>query len=848
MRRPMCGLSALFLLCLIILLPLFVITPAAHDRLPDVADGEKLTVTGKIKDLTRKDERLIVTLSGVRIAREGPPEEDLGQIAEDSGPPAEEYGPHGLLLYLDLTDDLSAYQISRLIRCSGTYHKFNTAENEGQFDTRAYYTQKGVDGFLTEPVLLGVSDSHSALFQGLFRLKIKLEDIFYSYLDELDANIMSALLLGEKGMLESGQKELYQNAGIAHVLSLSGLHVAVFGLGLLKLFRFLIRKLFKNTGLCLDLTAGGFVSGLIAAILSGILLLFWCIMTGFPVSMVRAFVMFLLGVCADLMSRTYDLLSAAAFSSIVAAILSPQTIYDAGFQLSFAAVCSIGILFPPVVDCFGAVERNPLLQSILLSICIQIGTLPIVAWHYYQLPLCGVLLNLMVVPLMSVVLLSGVIIAGSGLLYLASGFAIFDLFCRICGFITHAILFLYEKGAQICTSFSYAVWVTGKPSLLQVILYYLVLIMVRICLGRVCALKREQNMGMEEKRANDQTGRHNIGRERHFPLLFRMAVLCGLLIISFVIIGVRPRHLVEIRNLSVGQGDCSLVFNKTYVILIDCGSSSVDQVGRYRLIPCLKANGVQKIDTIYVSHFDSDHVNGILELLQDPVYCGRTGRIILSCKARDLDGNTDNFRNLLALAGDLKIPVFTMKAGDEIKEGDCNVVCLSPESGTEGYADTNAASLVLLLCEETIGFKALFTGDIGMESEQMILRAYDRGLIASPACNYLKVAHHGSGSSSDAAFLQAALGRSTPLQAAYGQSSTGRTLPEQAANGGFLSPIAVISVGAHNRYGHPHPDTLNRLTAIPGLHCYRTDLTGETILELDADKLCFRTMLGEIDP
>lgn len=810
MRRPMCVLSTLFLLSLAFLLRVFSFVRADHDRLFELPDDREITVGGKVTDLAVKGEKLHCMLKACTIELYGPVSSASSGTVRALG----QNGKYGILVYFPVSQNSPVPKIGSRVLIRGNYHKFKTAENEGQFDVRAYYCYKGIDGSLSDPVLLGVSRSYSRLDHALFVLRNECREIFDCYLGEEYGGIMAALLLGDKTGLEQETKDLYQNAGIAHVLSLSGLHVAVIGLGLLKLCKKILRRLFATTALCRDLGTGGLRTSLVSLLLSGTVLILWCMMTGSAVSTVRALLMFFLCGVADLMGRTYDLLSAAAFASIAAAIVHPLCIFEAGYQLSFAAVVSIGVIFPRLQDLCSKKGRNRLTEGVLLSVSIQIGTLPVVAWHYYQLPLCGVFLNLLVVPLMTVVLVLGVVFLLCGLpLPALGGFA--EKICLLPAALIRLILLLYEKCAGIATSLPASVWIVGKPREWQIVLYYAFLLSGIVFSDAVLPLasadlpqrgrhgrKNVRKGGSKTKRRrNDLIGRHNIGLEGKKRKVWKTLIFCGISIIACVILQIRPREVLEIRNLSVGQGDCSLLFDKTCVIVMDCGSSSESEVGRYRLIPCLKANGIGRIDLLFVSHFDSDHVNGLLELLEDPVYSSRIKQAVVSCRAEEYDGKTENFTHFIKLCKQNGVPVYTMKYGDRIGAGSLEITCLSPRVVPVEYEDTNAASLVLGVLQKETGFRSLFTGDIGQTTENALLSG------RLQACDYLKVPHHGSGTSSSQAFLDALICSDHPC-------------------------FCVISVGRNNRYGHPHPETLSRLHSHENAFIFRTDEEGETILKV----------------
>ena len=272
-----------------------------------------------------------------------------------------------------------------------------------------------------------------------------------------------------------------------------------------------------------------------------------------------------------------------------------------------------------------------------------------------------------------------------------------------------------------------------------------------------------------------------------------------MIICSVVIVNYRKREELEIRNVDVGQGDCALIWGRSVpVIMIDGGSTDIKQVGKYRIVPVLKANKVSKIDYCFISHMDSDHVNGILEILEDEK-CGITvKRVVVSEVSCREDPYNENMQRLLAAADIGKCEVMTISLADELKLGDLRIKCLAPKRNWEGTFEANDASVVLTA--HYANFSALFTGDISENTERQIVSLV-------PDVSYLKVAHHGSRTSSSYDFLREAS-------------------PE----------ISVISVGEGNSYGHPTPEALARLQKIDS-DIYRTDMGGEVIIRINHDKM-----------
>lgn len=277
---------------------------------------------------------------------------------------------------------------------------------------------------------------------------------------------------------------------------------------------------------------------------------------------------------------------------------------------------------------------------------------------------------------------------------------------------------------------------------------------------------------------------------------------------SSVILAAHPREDIEIRNVDVGQGDCALIWGDDIpVIMIDGGSSSIKQVGSYRIVPVLKANRIGSIDCCFLTHMDSDHVSGVLEMLEDELCPVRIKKVIVSAASAKLDGNCENMQRLQKAADNGRTKVVTISAGDTVSAGNIRIRCLSPPDDMPSSAfDANDASLVLdIRLNDRRDFSALFTGDISENTERQILNCVD-------SCTYLKVAHHGSATSTCTSFLD-------------------RTRPK----------IGAISAGIDNPYGHPTRQALERLAG-SGVKIYRTDQSGEIIFSVSDGMIRIRTI------
>ena len=664
---------------------------------------------------------------------------------------------------IDLSE-LSRILYGRKISCTGSFEAFDGELNPGQFDANAYYKNEGYTGILDAKDIRLVKEEES--FSPdiyLHRLNLAISDKYKKILGDKNAGSLSAMVLGDKRGLDEEIKELYQENSISHLLSISGLHISLLG-GAVFLF---LRRLK--------------VSFSFPLITSSIILIIYGAFTGFSVSTSRAVVMMSVLFISFVIGKSYDLPSGLALAALILIVMNHRVIYQSGFLLSFFAVIGIFYIMPELLYIFkvdiyhkrGIIKGlHLLLASIISSISILLATLPIILNNFYEVSLTGILLNIIVIPLMSLVVITGLL---GGFVALVS-----EILGSFLLGITHYILNLYTLFCRLGDRLTFLRLIIGKPDKWQIVLYYLILVIVFYFL----ALKRRENK-LESLKNNLSEGYNTSKR----------IVVTGLMIFtSFLIIAYKPREF-SINMLDIGQGDCFVVNDGNNDIYIsDCGSTTVQNVGKTRLLPFLKSKGWGKVDTIFISHMDKDHVNGVNDLLK----CAEItiGRIIISASYKSDKLNCAELEELKERAKMRDIKLFYMKKGDEIVGKDISFRCIYP-TGEEDIKDQNEASIVMRM--DYKGLSMLFTGDIAGSTEEKIIEGSDEDILD---CDILKVCHHGSKNSSTDDFLKK------------------------------VSPkLYLISCGLMNRYGHPHRDALSRMTEEGG-RILRTDHMGGTQIKL----------------
>ena len=635
---------------------------------PIKIEKEKVVATGTVyqKDVYDSITNLYLKNSNLLIRKEKYPIENIKVTVENQ----------------EITDSVRPGDLTAIY---GVLEQIPRAGNPGQFDERSYYYPRKIKWYMegTEIQILRKKENRILYIQSQIREKMK-EGIQKAFGIE-KGGIIQAMVLGEKGNLGQDNKLLFQIMGISHVLAISGMHLSVLGWGLYKL---LVRIRFPIKG---------------AGILSAAAMIFYGELTGSGAAAVRAVIMFAVSMGALLLKRTYDFLSALSLAAILLLAESPLYLYDSSFLLSFGAVLGLAavhpVLFPPERKKYSKNlwVKKEVEAGLFSSISVWSILLPISMYFFYELSVWGFLVNLLILPTVGVLLISG--LAG-GILGLLPGL----LFARAGALPGILILEFYIKGGKLLQNLPFFLWITGKPKIWQCLLYYGIL-----------------------------TGILLIKKQGKWITAGKIAALLAALGLLFLRL---PEGSLKVTFLDVGQGDCICIQQGREVCyIIDGGSSSVSRVGQYRILPFLKEQGISTVDGIFVSHMDEDHINGILELLK-MITEKKTGlkieRLFLSrCK------ETEEQREQLEDAGEkADCEIYYIKRGSEISSGNLKITCLSPE---DQNMESNEGSQALYMEIEECSI--LFTGDIeGAGEEEMISLCEDTG----KQCHILKVAHHGS--------------------------------------------------------------------------------------------------------
>lgn len=642
-------------------------------------------------------------------------------------------GDYRAICYLKANQTMP--KLGSIVNMSGTMQGFDKATNPGQFDAESYYQILRISFRLNQSEIQQQSHTYHKIKETLYKVQRRCSEIFDITLAPKDASVMKTMLLGEKKAVDEERKELYQKSGIAHILAISGLHISLIGMTLFKV----LRRLGMPVAVC--------------AVASTVLILLYGCMTGFPVSVIRAIGMFTIHMLARMCRRTYDMVTAVSVMAVLILSEQPLYFYSSSFLLSFGCALTIALLLPALTRKRLKEEKElkPWLAKLAGGMTVTIGILPLQMWFFYQIPLYSVLLNLLVIPLMSLLLPAGMMLL---------------FFGSVARYPVEGILAVYDSACNITSELPGGLWVIGRPALWKAICYFGIMLIIIVW---------QKKLSLKKK---------------------------WLFVSGAVMLLMWPsQNQCSITFLDVGQGDCIHIQSKSgNHYLIDGGSSSVSNVGEYRILPYLKYRGIRELEAVFITHPDEDHCNGIRELL---LVAPDEGLGIKRLCLPDVGktARTEAYEELVTAAERAKVPISYFSEGMSLQDDELHLKCLHPDKGYIGNNE-NAYSIVLLMKYET--FEALFTGDVEGEGEEELIHVLQEEVQAP--IDVLKVAHHGSRYSTSEEFIAL-------------------TRPK----------VSVISCGENNSYGHPHKETLERL-AEEGCAVVTTPQYGAITIEVVSKK------------
>lgn len=619
--------------------------------------------------------------------------------------------------------DLQPLRYGKHLTLTGILRQPQSQRNPGGFDYRAYLARQKVSGIIEHQGLLQIGEQSGFLpLRWIETLRLKTERIIdsaYSGLEtpptRLNAQLLKGVLLGKRSDLPTETLDIFRNSGTFHVLAVSGLHV-----GLVAMFCYLGLSIFRMPKKMLS-----FLTILVVVI--------YACLVGFRPSVFRATLMAILFLFATIIDRDADIYNLLAVAALVLLLINPTQVWDVGFQLSFVAVAAIVYLVPKMERPLRKLWEQPesvdvptfvryknravkwLILSYLVTFAAQIGTGPLIAYHFYRAYPLGIIVGPFAVGLVS-------LIVGVGMVSVCIGFIWLPL-AKLLALVNHVIIFIF---LELIGIFGQNWGIIKLAPTFGIIIVYMAMI-----------------LGITHWR---QAYKH-----------WRMASLIALSVVAIWVWDSalhEKGRLLEVITLDVGQGDAAIVrLPDRRTILIDGGiqhtyfdvkkNRQVDyDVGKRIIEPYLDANSIRELDLVVLTHPDLDHGGGLGHILQNYKV-----KHILGISDKTIDSQTH--RRLRSIAIERNIPYSFRYKGEIEMTADVKLNLLHPIDETSTNLmdeDKNDDSLVLKVSYGEVDI--LFTGDIESKAETRLIKSQQ-----DLRSEVLKVPHHGSRSSSSARFL-----------------------------------------------------------------------------------------------
>lgn len=551
----------------------------------------------------------------------------------------------------------------------------------------------------------------------------------------------------------------------------------------------------------------------ISAIAGILVILSYLIFTGESVSAARAVCMLVMTIIADVRARTYDMLTALAMASVMQIMDNPYIICNTSYIMSFLAMLGIALVLPVISSADKTLvfikkknrKNRTLKDEVIYLLCdslsgciaIQLMLLPALLYVSYETSFISVILNLIVIPLMPVVMISGIVSGLAGLVSIKCAWFMAGA--------AHYVLKLYDILCKACADIQAGTYVTGRPQVWQLVLYMFILavwIAADSEYVKYCTIYRVSNM------SNVHDIWRNVSNIYRNSCNISHNIKSVILIVLLILAAANMRYVhpkgLYIMMLDVGQGDCIYIRDENGIsYLFDGGSTDVKQAGKYRIYKTLRYMGIRRIDYAVISHGDADHVNGIKELIDMSGASFTVGEVVMP-DIKDKDSE-ESYAGMIEYAHKAGINISYKKAGDVLvcdNSTAFKITCMHPCESYD-YEDANDYSAVYMI--EYKDFSMLMMGDAGKKAEKCMMNDWKQHKELKVFA--LKAGHHGSRYSCSEAFLES------------------------------IDPaIALISCGKDNRYKHPHKEMLTRLHNMD-IKPYRTDEDDAIMINVSADKI-----------
>ena len=639
------------------------------------------------------------------------------------------------------------------------YEKPSVARNYKGFNYQLYLRSRKIYGTLNqteESIKIIENKKVSFINNKIYTFKQFMKEKIKKILPNETAGLCMGMLIGDVTEIDKELEEEFRKSNLSHILAVSGSNVSYIIVS--------ITYIFNKTN----------INKKIVRLLSIICLILFMILTGCTASVNRACIMAMLIILSKMFFRKSDVYNNLSISALILLTINPYIILDAGFQLSFAG--TIGIVF-----LYSKIEKNIkvenkvwkyILNMLLVTLCANIAIIPILMFNFNTLSLTFFISNVLVGPILGIVVILGFVMFFISI--------IFPIIAELIGIIINIMLNFIIQVAKITSNLPLSQITVITPSIYFISMFYSIPIFI---------IYKEKILSKIK--------------------LFKIACILMILILIFNIFLTNIDRKLKIHFIDVGQGDSCLIITPSHKkILLDGGGSELESgfdIGEKILVPYLLDRKINKLDYVIISHFDSDHIKGTLTVLENL----KVENVIIGKQFE----YSENYIKFLNIIENKKIKVYSVSSGKRINI-ECKLYLDILWPCLDNIINNNILNNNSMVCKLIYkNFSMLFTGDIEEIAEKAILEKYtDNNILEA---NVLKVAHHGSKTSSTIDFLKT------------------------------VSPkISLIGVGEDNSFGHPSKSTINNLNA---LNCkiYRTDKNGEITITSNGENIKIEKFIND---
>jgi competence protein ComEC len=677
------------------------------------------------------------------------------------------------------TNRYPEYHYGDYLELSG---ELETPPRFDDFDYRQYLSLQNVHSIMYYPhITLVERGKGSPLLTFIYTIRNRLSENLARILPEPHGSLAQGILLGIRNNIPLYITQLFSATGTTHLLAISGLHLSIIiGLLLSSSIWLFGKRYYTYVWLAL------------------ICIWLYAIITGLRPPILRGAIMGTMLLIAELLGRQRTAPIALAFAAAVMVGLTPALLRDASFQLSFLAMAGLAVVFPPVQALlrkqttdehnFKSMLLIVIGESFTVTGIATLATWPVIAYHFGILSLVGIPATFFSLPALPPIILISGLAAVIGL--------ILPVLSQVFGWFAWLFLSYLLVIVQLFHSFPFSSINIEHMHLWHIVFYYIVLAIAIIFIMKhksIITCSKELNKELV------RVGKNKIKTMKTPPVKYILTPLILLTIIVWAALFYMPDGKLHVSYLDIGQGDAILIQTpNNQNILIDGGPSP--QAIKLELGKKL-AFWERTIDLMILTQPHADHITGLIEVVQyyDVKQVIEPGII---------DGSA-TYDRLVGLCEDKGIDYISVHQGQQIDLGNnlhIDIIHPPVERLQKTANDVDNNGMVLRLQYGEVSF--LFTADIEKEAEWFLIS--QRAPLKS---NVLKVAHHGSSTSSSPEFI----------------TTVG---PE----------LAIISAGENNRYNHPHEEVISELAKQTGHdRIFSTPTHGTIELVTDGSRLWVRT-------